>query len=86
MPPQHLEHHWSLRILQLAARPTATCKTAGNTTWLQVTDVAGASDRRPAVQGTDPVTFGLHRYDVNLAPGNLVQDVLAQETAYRPRH
>ena len=32
---------------------------------------------------TDPATFGLHRYDVNLALGNLVRDVLAQEAAYR---
>jgi hypothetical protein len=65
---------------------TAACKTAGNTTWLQVTDVAGASDRRPVVQGTDSATFGLHRYDVNLALGNLVRDVLAQEAAYQARH
>ena len=63
---------------------TAQCKTAGNATWLQVTDVAGAADRRPVVQGTDPASFGLHRYDVNLALGNLVQDVRAQEAAYRP--
>ena len=63
---------------------TARCKTAGNTTWLQVTDVAGASDRRPVVQATDSAAFGLHRYDVNLALGNLVRDVLAQEAAYRP--
>jgi hypothetical protein len=61
---------------------TAACKTAGNTTWLQVTDVAGPSDRRPVVQDMDATTFGLHRYDVNLALGNLVQDVLAQEAAH----
>jgi len=65
---------------------TAACKTAGNTTWLQVTDVASTSDRRPVVQGADPATFGLHRYDVNLALGNLVRDVLAQEAAYQARH
>jgi hypothetical protein len=66
---------------------TAACKTAGNTTWLQVTDVAAPSDRRPAIKGTaDPATFGLHRFDVNLALGNLVRDVLAQEAAYQPRH
>jgi hypothetical protein len=65
---------------------TAGCKTAGNITWLQVTDVAGPSDRRPAIQGTGSAAFGLHPYDVNLALGNLVQDVLAQEAGYRARH
>jgi hypothetical protein len=62
---------------------TAACQTAGNVTWLQVTDVADASDRRPALDDNDPATFGLHRFDVNLALGNLVQDVLAQEASYR---
>ena len=62
---------------------TASCQTAGNITWLQVTDTADASDRRPALHDTDPATFGLHRYDVNLALGNLVHDVLAQEAAYQ---
>jgi hypothetical protein len=65
---------------------TAACTTAGNTTWLQVTDVAGPSDRRPAVHRTSPPAFGLHPYDMNLALGNLVRDVLAQEAAYQARH
>jgi hypothetical protein len=67
-------------------RYTAACQTAGNVTWLQVTDVASASDRRPALRDNDPATFGLHRFDVNLALGNLVRDVLAQEAAYQARH
>ena len=61
---------------------TAACKTDGKITWLQVTDVAGASDRL-AVHDPDSAEWGLHRYDVNLALGNLVQDVRAQEAAYR---
>jgi pimeloyl-ACP methyl ester carboxylesterase len=65
---------------------TAACETAGNTTWLQVTDVAGPADHRPVVHDPDSAAFGLHRYDVNLALGNLVQDVQAQEAAYRSRH
>jgi len=65
---------------------TAACKTAGNITWLQVTDVAGPSDHRPVVHAPDSAAFGLHRYDVNLALGNLVEDVLAQEAAYRSGH
>jgi hypothetical protein len=64
---------------------TAACVTKGNITWLQVTDVAGASDRRPVVQDTRGSTFGLHTYDVNLALGNLVQDVRTQEVSYQAR-
>jgi hypothetical protein len=58
---------------------TAACKTSGSTTWLQVTDAAGPSDHRPVVKDTRSAAFGLHEFDVNLALGNLVQDVLAQE-------
>jgi hypothetical protein len=32
---------------------------------------------------TRSAAFGLHEYDVNLALGNLVQDVLAQERTAR---
>jgi hypothetical protein len=63
---------------------TAACKTSGNTTWLQVTDVAGPADHRPVIKDTRSAAFGLHKYDVNLALGNLVQDVLAQERTARP--
>jgi hypothetical protein len=62
---------------------TAACKTSGNTTWLQVTDVAGPSDHRPVAKDTRSGAFGLHEYDVNLALNNLVQDVLAQERTAR---
>jgi len=65
---------------------TAACKTAGNITWLQVTDAASPSDHRPVVKDPDSAAWGLHRYDVNLALGNLVQDVQAQEAGYRLRH
>jgi hypothetical protein len=65
---------------------TAACKTTGNISWLQVTDMAGPSDHRPVVHDADSAAFGLHRYDVNLALGNLVGDVLAQEAAYQAGH
>jgi hypothetical protein len=61
----------------------AACKTAGDVTWLQVSDVAGPSDRRPVVHDPDSAAFGLHRYDVNLALGNLVRDVSAEEAEHR---
>jgi hypothetical protein len=48
--------------------------------------MAGPSDHRPVVHDADSAAFGLHRYDVNLALGNLVGDVLAQEAAYQAGH
>lgn len=62
---------------------TAECKTSGNTTWLQVTDVPSPSDHRPVVSDKRSAAFGLHEYDVNLALGNLVQDILVQERTAR---
>jgi hypothetical protein len=59
---------------------TATCETAAGATWLQVT--ARAGDSRPVATPTLGPTWGLHLDDVNLALGNLVDDVQAQEAAY----
>jgi hypothetical protein len=61
---------------------TAACESQGGATWLQINDVASAGDPRPAVTPTLGPTWGLHLYDVNIALGNLVQDVAAQEVAY----
>jgi hypothetical protein len=65
---------------------TASCESAGGATWLQVSTVSSAGDTRPTV--TEPLgpTWGYHLDDVSLALGNLVQDVRAQEAAYRPGH
>jgi pimeloyl-ACP methyl ester carboxylesterase len=59
---------------------TATCRSVAGATWLQVdaTNPAG----RPVVAQTIGPTWGLHIYDVNLATGNLVQDVAAAERAF----
>jgi hypothetical protein len=55
------------------AEYTASCKTSGNATWLQVTHTSGSLDHRPLLgQLVDP-TLGLHILDVNIALGNLVQ-------------
>jgi hypothetical protein len=61
---------------------TASCSTSGNTTWLQVNDVGGPNDHRPRVTESLGPTWGLHLYDVNIALGNLVNDVHQQELAY----
>jgi hypothetical protein len=45
--------------------------------------VGTASDQRPRITETLGPTWGFHLYDVNLALGNLVGDVQAQEQAYQ---
>jgi hypothetical protein len=63
---------------------TATCESAGGATWLQVD--ARPGDSRPVVAPTLGPTWGLHEDDVNLALGDLVQDVAAQEATYSAHH
>jgi pimeloyl-ACP methyl ester carboxylesterase len=62
---------------------SARCQSTGGATWLQVTDVGTASDQRPRITETLGPTWGFHLDDVNLALGNLVGDVRAQEQAYQ---
>jgi Protein of unknown function (DUF3089) len=61
---------------------TATCEHRGGATWLEVTDVGGPDDTRPAVEETLGPTWGYHADDVNLALGNLVTDVSAAEASW----
>ncbi len=61
-------------------RYTARCKSGGGATWLEVR--ANAGDRRPAVTETLGPNWGYHLDDVNLALGNLVDDVHRQEARY----
>jgi len=63
---------------------TGTCERAGGATWLQIETSAG--DSRPVVTPTLGPNWGLHLDDVNLALGNLVNDVTAEETAYSAHH
>ena len=63
---------------------TGTCESTGGASWLQVD--ARSGDSRPVVTATLGPTWGLHADDVNLALGNLVQDVAAQEAAYSAHH
>ncbi len=62
----------------------ATCRSAGGATWLQVDTERSAGDTRPVVTADLGPTWGYHRYDINLALGNLVADVSALEAAYHP--
>jgi hypothetical protein len=63
---------------------TGACQSTGGATWLQID--AHAGDSRPVVTPTLGPTWGLHLDDVNLALGNLVNDVTAEEMAYEAHH
>ncbi len=63
---------------------TGTCESNGGASWLQVTAAPG--DPRPVVSASLGPTWGLHADDVNLALGNLVNDVRAEEASYSARH
>lgn len=63
---------------------TGTCESTGGATWLQIDSRAG--DTRPIVEPTLGPTWGLHLDDVNVALGDLVNDVAVQEAAYSAHH
>ena len=62
---------------------TARCESSGGATWLQITHVGGAGDKRPVLTGRDDPVMGLHVFDVNLALGNLVALARSEAAAYR---
>jgi hypothetical protein len=49
--------------------------------WLQVSKVYQIDPRLQLQQELGP-DWGYHVYDINLALGNLIQDVISQEKAY----
>ncbi len=61
---------------------TARCESKGGATWLQVDSTGTTGDPRPTVTATLGPDWGYHAEDVNLALGNLVQDVAQEEAAY----
>lgn len=63
----------------------ASCETAGGATWLQVDHVATAGDDRPVVSESLGPLWGYHVDDVQLALGNLVEDVRGEEAAFGAR-
>jgi hypothetical protein len=65
---------------------TASCQQGGGAGWLQVMATRTAGDNRPVVTESLGPTWGFHVDDINLALGNLVQDVRVQEAAYRAVH
>jgi hypothetical protein len=65
---------------------SASCETDGNATWLQIDAHRGRGDTRPVVSQILGPTWGLHLDDVNLALGNLVDDLRQQAKAYVRSH
>lgn len=63
---------------------TAACHSSGGATWLQVDTVDPAG--RPVVSERLGPAWGYHVDDINLALGNLVEDVAAAEHTYTARH
>jgi hypothetical protein len=63
---------------------SAACASAGGATWLQVNDLTVAG--RPAVGEQLGPAWGYHLVDINLALGNLVDDVTAEEATYTSQH
>lgn len=61
---------------------SGTCETEDGATWLQVTAVAANGDTRPVVKEIAGPTWGYHFQDINLALGDLVDDVHRAEVAY----
>jgi hypothetical protein len=58
----------------------AQCVTDKGAAWLRVTVSPGPTDRRPLLSANP--SYGLHSMDVNLALGDLLGIVRAQEAAY----
>ena len=63
---------------------SAACRTADGATWLQVNDLTVAG--RPVVSESLGAEWGYHVDDINLALGNLVDDVTDEEAAYTSQH
>jgi hypothetical protein len=64
---------------------SATCKSSGGTTWLQVTETRASGDHRPTLMDTQSASWGLHQKDINLTLGNLISIVSSETTAYLAR-
>ena len=65
---------------------TAECHDHDGASWLQVNDIGTASDIRTRLQLTNGPSWGYHAVDVNVALGDLVNDVTAQVNSYLAAH
>jgi hypothetical protein len=82
IPPPPVRTTW----VTFANLYRAQCKSSGGATWLNVTLTPADADRRPELPRNPPPGWGYHVQDINLAAGDLVNDVEAQEQAYLAAH
>ncbi len=75
-PPPPITTHW----VTYPGLYSATCRSEGGATWLQVATLAPAG--RPVVTQSLGPAWGYRLDDINLALGNLVEDVRAAEVTY----
>lgn len=75
-PPPPIATHW----VTYPDLYSATCRSEGGATWLQIDTLAPAG--RPVVTESLGPAWGYHLDDINLALGNLVEDVRAAEATY----
>ncbi|MDA8311091.1 MAG: DUF3089 domain-containing protein [Actinomycetota bacterium] len=76
VPPPPIVTHW-------VAYPdlySASCRAGGGATWLQIDTLAAGG--RPVITESLGPAWGYHLDDINLALGNLVEDVRAAEATY----
>jgi len=65
---------------------SANCQSSGGATWLQVDTIGSTGGTRPTVKEALGPDWGYHLDDINLAAGNLVQDVQGKEATYEHSH
>lgn len=71
------------RWVSYPGRFQGECKSAGDLSWLQVTQLQVAGDTRPELKESLGPTWGLHLYDVNIAMGDLVSVAGSQALAWK---
>jgi hypothetical protein len=65
---------------------SASCQSRGGATWLEVRKISSKRDIRPQLTQALGPAWGYHLADINLALGNLIDDLRGEEAAYQAQH
>ncbi len=65
---------------------SASCRSRGGATWLEVRKITSRRDIRPQLTEALGPAWGYHLADINLALGNLIDDLRGEEIAYQAQH
>jgi len=82
IPPPPVRTTW----VSFANLYRAECMSDQGATWLNVSITPSDPDRRPELPRNPDPGWGYHEQDINVAAGDLVNDVEAQEQAYLAAH